>query len=34
MAHIKTKEIQELNAYFVPEGFVIDELPNQSENTL
>ncbi|MGB4438460.1 MAG: SNF2-related protein, partial [Sedimentibacter sp.] len=34
MAQMKTKEIQELNAYFLPEGFVIDELPNLSEDTL
>ncbi len=34
MAQMKTKEIQELNAYFLPEGFVIDELPNMSADTL
>lgn len=31
MAQMKTKEIQELNAYFLPEGFVIDEVPNLAE---
>jgi len=34
MAQIKTKEIQELNAYFLPGGFVIDEVPNLSLDTL
>jgi len=34
MAQIKTKEIQELNAFLLPEGFVIDEVPNLSSDTL
>ena len=34
MAQVKTKEIQELNAYFLPEGFVIDEMYNLSSDTL
>lgn len=34
MVQIKTKKIQELNAYFSPKGFVIDEISNQSENIL
>ena len=34
MAQIKTKEIKELNAYYLPEGFIIDEIPDHSEGTL
>ena len=34
MAQVKTKEIQELNAYFLPEGFVIDEIYDLSADVL
>jgi len=34
MPKIKTKEIQELNAYFLPEGFVIDEFSEQQPDWL
>ncbi|MDW5299894.1 MAG: DEAD/DEAH box helicase [Sedimentibacter sp.] len=34
MAQMKTKEIQELNVCFLPEGFVIDEVINLSSDTL
>jgi len=29
MTHLKTQEKQELNAYFLPDTFVIDEVENQ-----
>ena len=34
MTRLKTKEIQELNAYFLPKGFVIEDIPNQTMDTL
>ena len=34
MTRIKTQEIQELNAYFIPDGFVIEDVPQQPENSL
>lgn len=34
MALMKSKELQELNAYFIPEGFVIDEITNLNEETI
>jgi len=34
MAQIKTRETQELNAYFLPEGFVIDDVINLSSDTI
>ena len=34
MAQVKIKGIKELNAYFLPEGFAIDEVPEQSADTI
>lgn len=34
MAQVKIKEIKELNAYFLPEGFAIDEVPEQSADSI
>ncbi|HZK60454.1 MAG TPA: DEAD/DEAH box helicase [Anaerovoracaceae bacterium] len=34
MTRLKTQEIKELNAYFLPETFVIDEVENQSVESI
>ncbi|NMA48449.1 MAG: DEAD/DEAH box helicase family protein, partial [Tissierellia bacterium] len=34
MAKLKTQEVQKLNAYFLPKDFVIDDIPDEPEDTL